>query len=229
MLGRSACTGLVLHGGIATLTEAIVFRASAGRAGEPGCGNWLRKHYSGGKVLMESFGNETVTFSLPLPLGHIVYEGSFRQWQPQTWPIPRVTASAGSSCDARRELLTKCSGVCMAALSWPVTAWSTGIPSGSSTLRSGAVRQPGAGSSLPGTPRTARLRPLGRDRATRVRRNPQFAPDPRESAGSQTLAPCPPRPPRGPSASAPPATTRQPSSLSRTSSARARCSAGARQ
>jgi hypothetical protein len=31
---------------------------------------------------MESFGNETVTFGSQIPLGQIVYEGSFRQWGP---------------------------------------------------------------------------------------------------------------------------------------------------
>jgi hypothetical protein len=29
---------------------------------------------------MESFGNETVTFASRLPLGEVVYEGSFREW-----------------------------------------------------------------------------------------------------------------------------------------------------
>jgi hypothetical protein len=31
---------------------------------------------------MESFGNETVTFGSRIPLGQVVYEGSFRQWEP---------------------------------------------------------------------------------------------------------------------------------------------------
>ena len=31
---------------------------------------------------MESFGNETVTFSSRIPVGQIIYEGSFRQWRP---------------------------------------------------------------------------------------------------------------------------------------------------
>jgi hypothetical protein len=31
---------------------------------------------------MESFGNETATYSSRLPLGNVIYEGSFRQWLP---------------------------------------------------------------------------------------------------------------------------------------------------
>ncbi len=80
VLGTLACTGLVLHGGIATLTEAIVFRSSPAEQANLAAADWLRKHYSGGMVLMESFGNETVTFWSRIPLGRIVYEGSFRQW-----------------------------------------------------------------------------------------------------------------------------------------------------
>jgi hypothetical protein len=77
-----ACAGLVLHSGISTLTEALVFRATPAERANAAAANWLRSHYTGGKVLMESFGNETVTFDSHIPLGQIVYEGSFRQWYP---------------------------------------------------------------------------------------------------------------------------------------------------
>ena len=77
-----ACAALVLHGGIATLTEAIVFRATSAERANAVTANWFRTHYTGGKVLMESFGNETVTFGSHVPLGVVVYEGSFRQWAP---------------------------------------------------------------------------------------------------------------------------------------------------
>ncbi len=73
---------LVVHGGIDTFTEAKNFRASPIQKAESAAGAWLRSHYTGGKVLMESFGNETATYSSRLPLGNVIYEGSFRQWQP---------------------------------------------------------------------------------------------------------------------------------------------------
>ncbi len=82
LAGSVACAGLVLHGGIDTLKEAVAFRAAPSEQANAAAGRWLRLHYDGGKVLMESFGNETVTFASRIRLGQIVYEGSFRQWEP---------------------------------------------------------------------------------------------------------------------------------------------------
>jgi hypothetical protein len=82
IIAALACAGLVLHGGIATLTEAKGFRATAPERANTAAANWLRRHYDDGKVLMESFGNETVTFGSQIPLSQIVYEGTFRQWGP---------------------------------------------------------------------------------------------------------------------------------------------------
>jgi hypothetical protein len=82
VLAAIACAGLVLHSGTATLTEATDFRATPAEQANTTAANWLKSHYDGGKVLMESFGNETVTFGSHIPLNQIVYEGSFRQWGP---------------------------------------------------------------------------------------------------------------------------------------------------
>jgi len=83
LLGSAlACAAVVLHGGIATLAEPRAFRATAPEEANAAAARWFGAHYDGGKVLMESFGNETVTFSSHVPLGQVVYEGSFRQWQP---------------------------------------------------------------------------------------------------------------------------------------------------
>jgi putative flippase GtrA len=41
---------------------------------------YLNGHYTGGLVLMESFGNERIAFQLPS--SQLVYEGSYRQWRP---------------------------------------------------------------------------------------------------------------------------------------------------
>ena len=81
-IGAVACAGLVLRGGIDTLKEAETFRTTPAEQANTAAALWLRSHYQGGKVLMESFGNETVTFESRLPLGEVVYEGSFRQWEP---------------------------------------------------------------------------------------------------------------------------------------------------
>jgi hypothetical protein len=82
VLAAVESSALVLRGGIDTLTEAVDFRASTAEQANAAAAQWLRRHYDGGKVLMESFGNETVTFSSRIPVGQIIYEGSFRQWQP---------------------------------------------------------------------------------------------------------------------------------------------------
>ena len=41
---------------------------------------FLKTHYTGGRVLMESFGNESIAFQLPS--NQLVYEGSYHQWLP---------------------------------------------------------------------------------------------------------------------------------------------------
>ena len=81
-LAAVAAAGLIARAGIDTLTEAVVFRATATEQANARAALWLRSHYDGGKMLMESFGNETVTFASRISLGQIVYEGSFRQWEP---------------------------------------------------------------------------------------------------------------------------------------------------
>jgi len=41
---------------------------------------FLKQDYSGGRVLMESYGSESVAFAIPS--NQLVYEGSYRQWLP---------------------------------------------------------------------------------------------------------------------------------------------------
>jgi hypothetical protein len=43
-------------------------------------GAFLKKSYDGGKILMESFGNEKIVFQVPSE--ELVYEGSYSQWLP---------------------------------------------------------------------------------------------------------------------------------------------------
>jgi glycosyltransferase involved in cell wall biosynthesis len=78
----AAAAFVLAFGGIDTLKEPQSYQASASQQANDHAAAWLRGHYRGGKVLMESFGNEAVTFESRVPLGAIIYEGSYRQWQP---------------------------------------------------------------------------------------------------------------------------------------------------
>jgi Glycosyl transferase family 2/Dolichyl-phosphate-mannose-protein mannosyltransferase len=82
LLAAVGCSLLVQYRGIDTLAEPLAFRASPAEHANAVAAQWLRANYDGGKVLMESFGNETVTFSSRVPVSQIIYEGSYRQWQP---------------------------------------------------------------------------------------------------------------------------------------------------
>lgn len=68
--------------GSMTLKEAEVFRAGQSEQANVVAASWLRTHYDGGGVLMESFGNESVTFASRIPTSKIIYEGSYRLWLP---------------------------------------------------------------------------------------------------------------------------------------------------
>ena len=68
--------------GVATLAEAKGYRASASERANQAAAKWLRANYDGGLVLMQSWGNEAVTFDSRMPTANILYEGSFRLWQP---------------------------------------------------------------------------------------------------------------------------------------------------
>ncbi|MFE9751295.1 glycosyltransferase family 39 protein [Saccharothrix saharensis] len=75
------CGHLALTG-IATLEEARAFRAGSAQRVDARAAAWLREHYDGGRVLMQSWSNETVGFDSRVPVERVVYEGSFRQWEP---------------------------------------------------------------------------------------------------------------------------------------------------
>ncbi|WP_197093538.1 glycosyltransferase family 2 protein [Nonomuraea sp. SBT364] len=61
--------------------EAEAFRTGEAVRSGLRAAAWLRSHYDGGRVLMQSFGNEVLTFHSRVPTGSILYEGSFRQWK----------------------------------------------------------------------------------------------------------------------------------------------------
>jgi hypothetical protein len=82
-LGAAAVIAAVVAvPGTATRAEAVAFRAGAAERANADAAAWLRGNYDGGLVLMQSFGNESVTFDSRIPTEHIVYEGSFRMWEP---------------------------------------------------------------------------------------------------------------------------------------------------
>ncbi|HEY8598321.1 MAG TPA: hypothetical protein VIL85_07810 [Thermomicrobiales bacterium] len=65
--------------GIVTLREPIDDRAIDPIEEETA--RWLAANYDDEPMLMENFGNEPVAFESALPLRHVIYEGSLRQWE----------------------------------------------------------------------------------------------------------------------------------------------------
>lgn len=82
MAAVGVLTSVLTVGAPAALREAVAFRAGTSEQANAVAADWLHAHYDGGTVLMESFGNESVTFGSQLPTERIIYEGSFRLWQP---------------------------------------------------------------------------------------------------------------------------------------------------
>jgi hypothetical protein len=69
-------------GQVVTLQEAVQGIQSPTEQHAADAATWLRAHYRGGLVLIESYGNEDVAFSSRVPVTDQVYEGSYRQWAP---------------------------------------------------------------------------------------------------------------------------------------------------
>lgn len=80
-LALMACGHLALTG-TSTLKEAQAFRVGAAERVNAQASAWLREHYDHGRILMQSWSNETVSFDSRVPMDQVVYEGSFRQWEP---------------------------------------------------------------------------------------------------------------------------------------------------
>ena len=77
----TAILALTAVAGIPTLREARAASNSPAAVADARAGAWLRGHYTGGLVLMESAGNETVLFDSRIPLGLVVTEGDPAQWR----------------------------------------------------------------------------------------------------------------------------------------------------
>ena len=78
----AACTLLPL----APRGPTHIVTAQEGSIGSPATANatseFLREHYDGGVILIESFGNEAILFHARIPLTNNVYEGSYQKWDP---------------------------------------------------------------------------------------------------------------------------------------------------
>lgn len=67
---------------IVTLREPIAMKQNANTAITQETSQYLASHYKEGKILMESFGNDTIIFDAQIPLRDTIYEGSYRLWEP---------------------------------------------------------------------------------------------------------------------------------------------------
>jgi len=72
--------GLIRDHNVVTYTAARETLTSTTTLEQSPVVAWLKTHYTGGLVLMESFGNENIAFQVPSD--ELVYEGSYRQWLP---------------------------------------------------------------------------------------------------------------------------------------------------
>jgi hypothetical protein len=71
---------MIRHDSVVTYTAARETLTSSTVVAQDPVVAYVKTHYTGGLVLMESFGNENIAFQLPSD--ELVYEGSYRQWQP---------------------------------------------------------------------------------------------------------------------------------------------------
>lgn len=67
--------------GIITLREPVIFIKSVVYADAADAADWLRQHYNGGTMLIEGPGNEILQFESQIPLGNLIYEGSYQLWE----------------------------------------------------------------------------------------------------------------------------------------------------
>lgn len=84
VIGAIALSGAAAlrTGNIVTLEEPLAANTAASATTAAGAADWLRAHYDGGLLLMESYGNEEVAFAAHVPMQDQVYEGSYRIWGP---------------------------------------------------------------------------------------------------------------------------------------------------
>ena len=72
--------GAMISGGVLTLDEPLNWSGSKTQLKEAAAA--LHDDYDGGRVLMQGFGNEYVTFASQVPTNQTIYEGSYKLWGP---------------------------------------------------------------------------------------------------------------------------------------------------
>lgn len=68
--------------GVITLTEARISADSSFTQSQVEVANFLHANYRGESMLMESYGNEQVQFVSQINLHSVIYEGTYRLWEP---------------------------------------------------------------------------------------------------------------------------------------------------
>jgi 4-amino-4-deoxy-L-arabinose transferase-like glycosyltransferase len=84
-----SAAGLFMYNTI-TLQEANGFATQAKVQAQVATGQWLLENYDGRPLVMESYGNDILQYSSGIPLGNVIYEGSYHMWEdalknPQDW------------------------------------------------------------------------------------------------------------------------------------------------
>lgn len=81
LAGVTTLTGFASDENVITLKEAIAENTSGYSQASDEASEYLSDNFTGGTVLMESFGNEMVLFNAQISPRHI-YEGSYQLWDP---------------------------------------------------------------------------------------------------------------------------------------------------
>ncbi len=68
--------------GVITVKEPEGFQATPGSQKIAEAAAWLKANYDGGTILIESYGNDQLQFGSGIPLGKVIYEGSYGLWEP---------------------------------------------------------------------------------------------------------------------------------------------------
>lgn len=98
---------LVTSHNVVTYNEGYKITHSPHTIVEQDVYKFLSAHYKGGKILMESFGNEDIAFHVPSQ--ELVYEGSYRQWLPALqYPAAHHIQWIVETCDPANEPNESC-------------------------------------------------------------------------------------------------------------------------
>lgn len=75
-------SGVVTNESIASLREPTYELQKSSTVTTDEVSDYLASHYKDGRILIESFGNNTILFNAKISLRERIYEGSYRLWEP---------------------------------------------------------------------------------------------------------------------------------------------------